>query len=408
MAITVRRYHDADDRVDLVRVWTEIGWLDPGREQEVDWFLDGSRGYVGELDGRPECFVFAADGFMLYLDQDLPFSAITAVTTGRAARRLGLAHRTLAFALAAEARQGAVLSALGVFDQGFYDELGYGTGSYIRRIIADPASFHISARARVPERLGGGHWQEVHAARLRRRRTHGACNLKPAGVARREISDPARSFGMGYRDEPDGGISHMLWCWPAAHGRGPWDVELVFRTRSQLEELLALLKAWSDEVTTVRFREPPGVIAQDLLDRPFRGYRLTRGTEWQTGIRCWAGWQARILDLQASVAAVRCPGEVAFNLEIEDPLASYGEASEFGGLSGTYVVRLGERSLCEAGSDADLPTLRSSIGAFTRLWLGVAPASGIAMTDRLFGPDHLIEQLDAVLRLPEPQPDWDF
>ncbi len=108
------------------------------------------------------------------------------------------------------------------------------------------------------------------------------------------------------------------------------------------------------------------------------------------------------------MAAVRCPGEVAFNLEIEDPLASYGDASEFGGLSGTYVVRLGERSSCEAGSDADLPTLRSSIGAFTRLWLGVAPASGIAMTDRLCGPDHLIEQLDAVLRLPEPQPDWDF
>jgi hypothetical protein len=48
------------------------------------------------------------------------------------------------------------------------------------------------------------------------------------------------------------------------------------------------------------------------------------------------------------------------------------------------------------------------VGAFTRLWLGVRPASGLAITDDLCAPPALLDQLDRVLRLPEPKPDWDF
>jgi hypothetical protein len=48
------------------------------------------------------------------------------------------------------------------------------------------------------------------------------------------------------------------------------------------------------------------------------------------------------------------------------------------------------------------------VNAFSRLWLGVRPASGLAVTDDLAGPSALLEQLDRVLLLPEPKPDWDF
>jgi hypothetical protein len=42
------------------------------------------------------------------------------------------------------------------------------------------------------------------------------------------------------------------------------------------------------------------------------------------------------------------------------------------------------------------------------MWIGVRPATGLAMTDSLAGPDDLLRRLDEALRLPEPQPDWDF
>jgi hypothetical protein len=42
------------------------------------------------------------------------------------------------------------------------------------------------------------------------------------------------------------------------------------------------------------------------------------------------------------------------------------------------------------------------------LWLGVRPATGLAVTDELSGPPELLEALDWVLRLPDPKPDWDF
>ena len=61
-----------------------------------------------------------------------------------------------------------------------------------------------------------------------------------------------------------------------------------------------------------------------------------------------------------------------------------------------------------AGTDPSLPILAASVNAFTRLWLGVGPATGLAITDDLSGPDDLLNQLDEILRLPQPKPDWDF
>ena len=72
------------------------------------------------------------------------------------------------------------------------------------------------------------------------------------------------------------------------------------------------------------------------------------------------------------------------------------------------MVTLGPASGAEPGLDPALPTLTASVGAFTRMWLGVRPASGLAVTDDLAGPPELLEALDWALRLPQPKPDWDF
>jgi hypothetical protein len=85
-----------------------------------------------------------------------------------------------------------------------------------------------------------------------------------------------------------------------------------------------------------------------------------------------------------------------------------GEDSQWRGVAGDYVVTLGPSSGAEQGSDDALPTLSASVNAFTRMWLGVRPATGLAVTDNLVGPPPLLEALDAVLRLPDPKPDWDF
>ena len=72
------------------------------------------------------------------------------------------------------------------------------------------------------------------------------------------------------------------------------------------------------------------------------------------------------------------------------------------------MVTLGPLSGAVVGVDGALPTLSASVGAFTRMWLGVRPATGLAVTDDLSGPQELLEELDGVLRLPDPKPDWDF
>ena len=48
------------------------------------------------------------------------------------------------------------------------------------------------------------------------------------------------------------------------------------------------------------------------------------------------------------------------------------------------------------------------MNAFTRLWLGVRPASGLTLTDDLAGPDELLTALDEALRLPTANPEWGF
>lgn len=119
-----------------------------------------------------------------------------------------------------------------------------------------------------------------------------------------------------------------------------------------------------------------------------------------------AAHRARLDALSAGARPASACADLRFNLQLDDPLARYLSDEGWQGAGGEYVVTLGAESSARAGPDAALPTLTASVGAPTRLWLGVGPATGLAMTGGLSGPPELIRALDQALSLPPPRPDW--
>ncbi len=409
--MTFREYDPERDKDAVRRIWRETGWLRKGKEEASDALIDAARAFVAETGGEAECAVVTAPGSLRYLQEDLTFSAVTAVATSRVARKRGLASRLTALAVAADAADGALVSGMGVFDQGYYDRLGFGSGSYKYRVALDPADIRVGVRPRVPCRLGADDWADVHAGRLARLRGHGSVNLHPPAVTREAMLQREGVFGLGYRDGPDGELTHHFWCEARGAEHGPYFVPwMAFQTWEQFLELLALLRGLGDQVRLVQMDEPGGIQLQDLLIRPFRRRAISQDSKFETGIHAYAPWQMRICDLQGCVMGTRLRGEaVEFNLELSDPIEAFlDEGARWRGVAGDYVVTLGPSSGAVPGTHRALPTLRASVNAFTRMWLGVRPASGLTVTDNLSGPRDLLEALDWAFRLPCPRPDWDF
>jgi hypothetical protein len=316
-----------------------------------------------------------------------------------------------AASIARDAEEGALVSALGVFDQGFYNTLGYGTGVYEHGYSLDPAYLRVPAAARPPQRLSKDDWAELHRARQGRLRGHGSCVIDLAAATRSEMLWATNGFGLGYCDGPDGALSHYMWFSSKGGENGPLNAWwMAYETTDQFLELMAVLASLGDQIHLVRMREPAGIQLQDLLDQPFRRNRISEKSEFESRNRAAAYMQMRICDLAGCLQGTHLEGDsVRFNLELSDPIEAHLDAdSGWRGVGGTYTVELGQESSAVPGAADDLPTLRASVGAFTRLWLGVRSATGLAVTDRLEGPPELLARLDRVLRLPPPHPDWDF
>ncbi len=407
----LRRYEPSRDREAIHRLWRELGWIAAGKEQVVDIFVENTSTWIAEVNGEAECLATTAPGTVRYLDRELPFSAVTAVGTSRLARKQGLAGRLTGLAVATDAAAGALVSGLGMFEQGFYNQLGFGTGSYEHRIAFDPAELDVRVRPRTPRRITADDWVAVHACRRARARGHGSVNLDPPEMTQGEMRRVENEFGLGYYDGPQGELTHHFWCDPRDRERGPYSVVwMAWQTVEQFHELLALIRGLGDQVRLVRMQEPAGIQMQDLIRRPFRQRVATRNSPFQQEMRSSAYWQMRICDLAGCLARTHLPaGEARFNLRLTDPITRFlDETAPWQGAAGDYVVTLGPSSGAEPGREASLPTLYASVGAFTRLWLGVRPATGLAYTDELAGPADLLERLDRVLRLPEPHPGWEF
>jgi hypothetical protein len=409
--MTFRTYDPEKDREAVHRIWRETGWVSSDDEEKMmDVFLSDGRIIVADLDGAPECLAMSVPGTFRYLQEDLSFSAVAAVTTSRVVRKLGLAKRLTAELVANDAAAGAKVSALGMFEQGFYDQLGYGTGGYEHWISFDPADIKTDVRARVPRRLGKDDWELIHKSLLGRKRGHGACNLLPATVTQAELGWTENGFGLGYSDGAEDGLTHFFWG-KAKGETGPYTVRaMAYQNGQQFLELMALIKTLGDQVRMVWMREPRGIQMQDLLLHPFRHRQVTSKSEFENRNKATAYWQVRICDLAGCLSQTHLRREVVrFNLKLHDPIQAHlPPDAEWRGLTGDYLVTLGPMSAAEPGTDPDLPVLTATVGAFTRLWLGVRPATGLAVTDALTGPEPLLEALDDALCLPEAGPDWDF
>ena len=404
----IRRYDHQRDRAAMMRVHREVGWLgkEEEKERQFDIFFQAGRGFVAEVAGAAECGVLMADGRLRYRTRDLPFAAVAAVTTSRVARRQGLAGRTTATALADAALRGDAVAGLSMFDQGFYNLLGFGTLGYEQSVTFDPATLRVPVRARAPERITVEDAAAAHDCRLRRLRPHGGVNLLHPGVTRAAMGEAENGFGLGYRSGER--ITHYFWAEAKDEG-GPYSVWwLAYESGGQLLELLGLLHDLSDQVQHVWLREPPQIQLQDLLQRPYRNREHTRRAQHEHHMLADAGCQVRILDLAACIAAVEARSELAFNLELQDPVARFLPQDGWRGVVGEYRVRLGAASGVEPGSDPALPTLRAGVGAFSRVWLGARPAVSAALTDDLSGPPELLAAIDDALALPAPHFDWGF
>lgn len=405
-----RSYDPVKDKEAVHRIWRETGWLEDGQEEAMDIFVEASRTSIADIDGEAECIVLTVPGSIRYLEEDLPFCCIASVTTSRIARKQGLAKKLTAESVAREASEGALVAGLGMFEQGFYDQLGFGTGPYEHWVAFDPASLTIETEPRIPKRLMKDDWEKVHESRLRRQRRHGACNIDSPKGTKAEIGWDKKAFGFGYFDS-QGELTHHIWFATKQVEHGPYEVRwMAYRSKEQFLELMALIKNLGDQVRLIIMREPADIQLQDLMSKPFRGRQVTEKSTFENRINASAYWQMRILDLEGCMKKTHHSGEeVSFNLSIKDPIENVlDKDAPWRGIAGEYVVILGSHSRAQRGKDRKLPVLKASVNAFTRMWLGVRPASGLAVTDDLSGPEQLLRSLDRILSIPEPHPDWDF
>ena len=407
-----RAYDPERDAKAIIRIWQEVGWIKDD-EKEIAALLDvlqmGSVS-VATLDGTAECVTQWTSGSLRYQDETLALGAVLAVTTSHIARKLGFAKGLTARSLAQQYEQGMEVSALGMFDQGFYNKLGYGTGTSENRIQFDPATLTVEYPFRPPTRLGPDQHQAVHQALSQRQMFHGSIVLEPAAVIQSLMRWTEKPFGLGYFDGPGETLSHFIWG--STEGEhGPYEIyAYAYQGKDQLMELLALIKSLADQVSSFKMLEPGAIQFQDLLRQPFRTRRQSQGGSHEQSFHAAAYWQLRILNLESCLAKTHCPGPgIKFNLALTDPLAELLEGdARWSGLAGDWCIHIGEESSARVGTEAGLPQMQATINAFSRMWFGVRPASSLAVTDALEAEPELLDSLDRVLRLPRPHFGWDF
>lgn len=411
----VRPYHP-EDREEAERIWREVKWLVDDNREPLRLLLDGGRATVGTQRGSVECLAITTPAKFRYLGTDLSMSAVMAVTTSLVARKQGLAGQTTAAAVRESAEAGATLSALGIFDQGYYDRLGFGTMPYTRRLLFDPAQLMVPYPKRPPHRFDASHSELLHRSRLRRARGHGSVNLLSPNNSRAEAVEVKSSGGLGYY-RSDGEIGHHLYG-HLKEENGPYRIWwAAYENYDELRDLLGVLRSLADQIHLVDMMEPRGVVLQDFLKQPFKFRRSTEKGKYEHTIITAAASQLRILDIPAAVAAMG-PSEpspkpssepLEFNLLIDDPIErQLPEDGRWRGCSGSYVVQLGADPKAEPGDGKSLPKVRMSIGGFTQLWSGARKVAHLSLRGELDAESDVRDELSRRFRVPEPDFEWLF
>ncbi len=411
MSYHIRKYSPERDFEAVKRTWQEIHWIEPDQPDDfLAAFVKGGRSLVAESGNNAECLVTSKPSHLRYLGEDLNLSVVTSVTTSHVARKQGLAQSLTARLIAEDAAAGAIVSTLGIFEQGFYNKLGYGNGSYEHWITFDPADILVDEDLRPPQRLTSKDWSAIHQALLNRKKRHGACTILTDTYMEAELGWSKGGFGLGYRDGVADELTHYFWATNKGE-HGPLTIHsMAFQNSKQFLELMGVIKSLGDQIRLVKMREPAGLQMQDIIRTPFRLRIATEKSGFEHINRATSYWQTRICNLEACLAATHLNSRsIQFNLDLTDPIETLLDSdSPWKGCAGQFTIHLGPESSSQPGFETGLPTLKADIGAFTRLWLGVQPATGLSITDGLSGPDELLNDLDDVLCLPSPHPDWDY
>ena len=404
-----RKYNPKKDKDALYRISKEICWPTEG----IETFVDEGRNIVVEVNGEIEAFASSSLGKMQYLnggdDKDkIPFSNIGTVATSLIMRKQGIAGKITALKIAEDVEDGAAICALDMFDQGYYDKLGFGTGSYTNYITFPLKALKITGKPKIPTRLTKKDWKVVNESMHNRLSYHGTFCASPDLIkGSMEIS----GIGYGYFDE-NNNLTHHIWINDKKLDAGKASIKwMTYQNYDQFFELLRLLKSFQEQITTVYMRELPNINIQDLLETPFHYQALSENTPHEFKTLSEASWQMRICDIKKVLSLTKLNfGNIKFNLKLKDPIEKYlvDEDVKWKGISGNYIVELGENSSAVDGNDAKLETMEASVGAFSRMWLGVKSATSLSLTDDLKASEELIKTLDKVLCLPLPYPNHPF
>ena len=406
-SIEIRDFHIERDMASVQRIWREIGWSDSERtDQAMTAFFETGTTSVGLVNDEVECSVQAQSGSMRLDHEELPLCVIAAVTTSRVARGLSLAQQLAARELAMGQRRGEAVAVLGMFDQGFYNKLGFGTGAYINEFRVDPNLFDISLKPRAPRRLSADDSDAMLAALMARPPLHGNVVINQSSCFQAELR-MEDGFGLGYYEGQR--LTHFVWIKPQDE-HGPYKVRWMgYQDGQGLLELFALLKSLGDQVYSIHMMEPPHVQLQSILKRPFRSQAVAEEGKYAAEQSASAWYQLRILDIPACINALSYRGpQIGFRLNVEDPVDGMlaGDGS-WRSVGGSFDVTLGQHAAVNPAENETLPALTCSINTLSRLIWGVATASSLAISDGLQAPVSLLTALDGVFT-PNPKPGWNF
>ena len=406
-----RYYNKNIDRKSCHRIWKENAWIEGKDEQKaMDIFVSDGRNLVAEVNDNAEGIACGKPGNMNYQGNKLKFSAIVAVATSRIARKQGLEASLTAQLIAEKTIAGAHVCGLGIYESGFYDQLGFGLGRQEIIRYFDPSKLKISSEHRTPIRLGKKDFNRIYQSLASRYRSHGSIMIDSENYFQAEMKWSGLSFGLGYSNKFSNEISHFIWI-KSAGDNGPYRIAyMAWQNKQQLLELLSLIHSLSDQVSSVGMVEHPEIQLDQLLEHPVRLNQLTHNTDIATGRDALSYWQARICNLEACISACKIDClPIEFNLKLSDPIAKYlDKQTAWQGLAGEYSVYLGADSKIQPELRKGLPLLTTDVNAFTRLWLGVQTARGLSITDNFSAPEELILGLDECFRLPQPSFNLDF
>ena len=405
----ISNYIKEKHRKDIFRIWLECGWLEDSKQHKkgLDLFVSSSNAKVVEYEGSAECLVVNSPGTMRYGSRDLLLTAVSAVTVSRILRKQGTAARLMASMLAEEIEKGAIVAGLGMFEQGFYNRLGFASMGYEHWYQFNPSHLKIYKRGGIPVRINSDNWMDAYECHRNRMEGHGFINIDPPEIFHAEMLWSKNGFGLGFKKDEK--LSHYIWFCTDDTENGPYEVQwMSYGSWEQFMELMGIIKSMEEQVRSINMKEPPFIQLQDFIEKPFLQRALSRKSKFECRMESIAYQQLRICRLKEAIEAVSYEGEpFLFNLNLSDPLSEF--IPEYKSrCSGEFNVRIGSESTLSEGNMKSLPSIEGGIGPFTRLWAGVLPASTIGLTEDLKIDKSLKRDLEKAFYTPWVRSDLDY